>query len=157
MVTRPRGGGLSRSWASPICVTWMTCVSVAAWFLGKDNLPADENADLRIGTGTYTLFLVASLLGLAFGVAMVKERRTRSVVPTVLAAALFATLASLIAIPDASAYVLLIYVEYAVVLGAPVIAGALLGATWRLVRRQLERRSTEPVSGGRPADQSADP
>ena len=91
--------------------------------------------------------LPASVLGLALGVAMVRECRTPAVLPTVLTASLLATISASLS----SSYALVIssydpvigFVNFVQALGLPVAAGALLGAVWRLVLRLRKRRMSD--------------
>jgi hypothetical protein len=72
---------------------------------------------------------------------MVKERRTVSIIPAVWLAALLGVVGFSLARFDD---LVIEYLYFSFVLGVPVVAGALLGAIWRLVRRMLDRRSTHP-------------
>lgn len=152
VVTKTRGGGSLRSWASPICVAWMPCVAVAGWLLGRDDyLYGEEGSDPSMGSSTHAMFLVASVLGLAIGVAMVVERRTRSILPTVLTAALLGAIALAVASPEQDLALGLLVIGFfylAVTLGVPVLAGALLGAVWRPALSLLHRRSAHRLNGG---------
>ena len=126
MMTKARSGWRPRSWASPIRVAWMLCVPVAAWLMGRDYYPlGGEGDDGGMGTSTESFLGVASVLGLALGVAMFKERRTGSILATVLTAALLATFALLLS-EVFNPFVDFVY--FAVVFGVPVAFGALLGA-----------------------------
>jgi hypothetical protein len=145
--------GLPGGWTPPICLAWLTCVVAFAWLLGRDPHTFSEGGDDSLGTSTTIFLLVASVLGLAFGVAMVMERHTSSIFPAAMAAAGVATVATWIAalsIGQNGVDVLLICIPFAVAIGVPVAAGALLGALGRLVLRQLGRRSTRPLNVARP-------
>jgi hypothetical protein len=106
------------------------------------------------GAGTIILFFVTCALGLAMGVALAKERRTPWIVLAVPMAALLGTMvlgAGGAADQSSDGFEAGLVFEFLVViLGFPVIAGALLGAMWRMVVRLVARRSTHEESEGRP-------
>jgi hypothetical protein len=131
MSTKAREG--QRGWTPLICLGWLTCEVVFAWLIG--------GWDSSEGTW----LLMTSVPGLAFGLAIGREARA-SWILTVPLVALVTTVISTISVyhaggePDPAFAFPFIVVQ----LGAPVVAGAGVGAMWRLVVRLVARRSTHP-------------
>src|SRR5262249_11440779 len=131
-------GWLRHNWTPPIRVAWILCAVASAWLLGRDDYLGGEG-DQHMGTSTETLSTVASVLGLALGVAMFRERHTSSIVAPVSLAASLATFSMLLSEVFNPFFD---FVYFAVMLGIPVGIGVLLGALWGWVQRLVANKAT---------------